>query len=61
MDAGGDEKMTELEYAWENARSIRGNYLEMEYIGTVNRAGLDFLFYRDKKGEYWYRSERRKD
>lgn len=53
--------MTELEYAWENARSIRGNYLEMEYIGTVNRAGLDFLFYRDKKGEYWYRSERRRD
>lgn len=51
--------MTELEYAWENARSLRENHLDIEYIGTINKAGLDFLFYRDKKGEYWYQSERK--
>lgn len=60
MDAGGDEEMTELEYAWENAHSLRGDHSEMKYIGKVKRAGLEFLFYRDKKREYWYLSRKEK-
>ena len=52
--------MTELEYAWENAHSLRGDHSEMKYIGKVKRAGLEFLFYRDKKREYWYLSRKEK-
>lgn len=52
--------MTELEYAWENARSLRGDHSEMKYIGKIERAGLGFLFYRDKKREYWYLSRKEK-
>lgn len=48
---------TELKKAWEEAYSLRGGETDLTYIGMITESGRDFLFYRDKKGNYWYDSK----
>ncbi|MBQ8038262.1 MAG: hypothetical protein IJ274_00055 [Lachnospiraceae bacterium] len=30
--------------------------VDMDYLGTITRSGRDYLFYKDRNGEYWYDS-----
>lgn len=48
---------TELEKAWNEAYSLRGDETDLKYIGTVTKDGRDYLFYRDPGGDYWYDSK----
>lgn len=54
--------MKELETAWANAYSFteKNRPDDMKYIGKITKtfkAGRkDFLFYKDKSGNYWYES-----
>lgn len=48
---------TELKKAWEEAYSLRGGETDLVYIGMVTKSGRDFLFYRDREGNYWYDSK----
>lgn len=52
--------MTELEMAWKEARSFVEKYPpnEAEYIGTITKGNTNFLFYKEKSGTYWYKSEK---
>lgn len=57
-DAKGNREVeTELKKAWEEAYSLRGTETDLTYIGMITRSGRDFLFYRDREGNYWYDSK----
>lgn len=54
--------MTELEYAWKNARSftVKDRPTDLKYIGKVSKSferGIrEFLFFKDASNQTWYES-----
>jgi hypothetical protein len=48
--------MTELEKAWQNARSIESKeeHTRAAIIGRTQRGDRICVFYRDASGNYWY-------
>jgi len=45
----------ELKTAWENAYSRQPqNPSGLHYIGTVERGGREYIFYKDTQGCYWF-------
>jgi hypothetical protein len=51
---------SELELAWKNAWSRQPQNpdpSELRYIGTITRGTREYIFYKDKQGNYWYDSK----
>lgn len=47
----------ELDLAWEKAWSRQPqNPNDLSYIGMVVKGSREYLFYKDKQGNYWYDS-----
>lgn len=48
--------MTELEKAWQNARSIESKeeHIRAAIIGRTRCGDRIYVFYRDASGNYWY-------
>lgn len=55
------KEMNELDFAWENARSVRKGINKGKYIGTIEKGDYSYLFYKDEAGNYWYESRRRSE
>lgn len=50
--------MDVLKEAWENARSIRpGTRPPGIYVGSIERLGKTYHFYRTDAGEYFYNTD----
>lgn len=46
-----------MKKAWEEAYSLREEETDLEYIGTVTKSGIDYIFFKDQGGKYWYDSK----
>jgi hypothetical protein len=54
---------SDLEYAWENAWSFseKNRPRRSDYIGSLAKEGVEYLFYKDANNQYWYESRRIKN
>jgi len=56
-----------MKEAWDNAQSIEsfeGDWSDLEEIGrkkSIVQPDKDYLFFRDKAGNFWYRTEYQTD